>query len=26
MVVLMWVGRIEFVPVLVLLTKAFWTS
>ena len=26
MVVLMWVGRIEFVPVLVLLTRAFWTS
>ncbi|WP_254840405.1 TrkH family potassium uptake protein [Natronomonas marina] len=26
MVVLMWVGRIEFVPVLVLFTRAFWTS
>ncbi|MFC7186565.1 TrkH family potassium uptake protein [Halorubrum yunnanense] len=26
MIVLMWVGRIEIVPVLVLLTKTFWTS
>jgi len=26
MVVLMWIGRIEIIPVLVLLTKAFWTS
>jgi trk system potassium uptake protein TrkH len=26
MVILMWVGRIEFVPVLVLFTKAFWTA
>ncbi len=26
MIVLMWVGRIEVIPVLVLLTKAFWTS
>jgi len=26
MIVLMWIGRIEIIPVLVLLTKAFWTS
>ena len=26
MVVLMWIGRIEIIPVLVLFTKAFWTS
>ncbi|SFR44028.1 TrkH family potassium uptake protein [Halorubrum sodomense] len=26
MIVLMWIGRIEIVPVLVLFTKAFWTS
>lgn len=26
MIALMWIGRIEFVPVLVLFTKAFWTS
>ena len=26
MVVLMWVGRIEVIPVLVLFTKSFWTS
>ncbi|MUW15152.1 TrkH family potassium uptake protein [Halorubrum sp. CBA1125] len=26
MIVLMWVGRIEIIPVLVLFTKAFWTS
>ena len=26
MVILMWIGRIEFVPVLVLFTKAFWTA
>ena len=26
MVVLMWIGRIEMIPVLVLFTKAFWTS
>jgi len=26
MVVLMWVGRIEIIPVLVLFTKSFWTS
>lgn len=26
MIVLMWIGRIEVIPVLVLLTKAFWTS
>ena len=26
MIVLMWVGRIEIVPVLVLFTRAFWTS
>jgi len=26
MIVLMWIGRIEIIPVLVLFTKAFWTS
>ena len=26
MVILMWIGRIEIIPVLVLFTKAFWTS
>ncbi|GAB3033269.1 TrkH family potassium uptake protein [Natronobiforma cellulositropha] len=26
MVVMMWVGRIEIIPVLVLLTRAYWTS
>jgi len=26
MVVLMWIGRIEIIPVLVLFTRAFWTS
>ncbi|ELZ39284.1 TrkH family potassium uptake protein [Halorubrum tebenquichense] len=26
MVVLMWIGRIEIIPVLVLFTKSFWTS
>jgi trk system potassium uptake protein TrkH len=26
MVVLMWIGRIEIIPVIVLFTKAFWTS
>jgi trk system potassium uptake protein TrkH len=26
MVVLMWIGRIEIIPVLVVFTKAFWTS
>ena len=26
MIVLMWVGRIEIIPVLVLFTKSFWTS
>jgi len=26
MVVLMWIGRIEIIPVLVLLTRTFWTS
>jgi len=26
MIVLMWVGRIEIIPVLVLFTRAFWTS
>ncbi|WP_178917606.1 TrkH family potassium uptake protein [Natronomonas gomsonensis] len=26
MVVMMWIGRIEIIPVLVLFTKAFWTS
>ncbi|ADJ15765.1 TrkH family potassium uptake protein [Halalkalicoccus jeotgali] len=26
MILLMWIGRIEVIPVLVLLTKAFWTS
>ncbi|MEM4782237.1 MAG: TrkH family potassium uptake protein, partial [Halalkalicoccus sp.] len=26
MIVLMWIGRIEVIPVLVLLTRAFWKS
>jgi trk system potassium uptake protein TrkH len=26
MIILMWIGRIEIIPVLVLFTKAFWTS
>ena len=26
MIVMMWIGRIEIIPVLVLFTKAFWTS
>jgi trk system potassium uptake protein TrkH len=26
MIVLMWIGRIEIIPVLVLFTRAFWTS
>jgi len=26
MIVLMWIGRLEIIPVLVLLTKTFWTS
>jgi len=26
MIALMWIGRIEIIPVLVLFTKAFWTS
>ena len=26
MIVLMWIGRIEIIPVLVLFTRAFWMS